>query len=203
MERRKVATVDIPGTFMQADIDEVIHVKLVGDLARLLIRVDPSYERFVVKETGKPVIYTELDKALYDTLQATLLFWQDLSGFLTEELGFVANPYDSCVVNKSIRGKQTTIGWHVDDLKISHVDQAAIDDIIKKLERRYTKEIPLSITKGDVHEYLGMKIEYSQKGKVRFSIPDYINRMLEDIPSELMQGPSATPGTQSPVPGEP
>ena len=44
MERRKVATVDIPGAFMQADIDEIVHVKLVGDLARLLIRVDPSYK---------------------------------------------------------------------------------------------------------------------------------------------------------------
>ena len=84
MERRKVATVDIPGAFMQADIDELVHVKLVGDLARLLIRVDLSYERFVVEEKGKPVIYTELDKALYGTLQAALLFWRDLSGFLTK-----------------------------------------------------------------------------------------------------------------------
>ena len=195
MERRNVATVDIPGAFMQADIDEIIHVKLVGDLARLLIRVDPSYERFVVKEKGKPVIYTELDKALYGTLQAALLFWEDLSGFLIEELGFVANPYDSCVVNRTIRGKQMTIGWHVDDLKISHVDQAAIDDIIKKLESRYGKETPLTVTRGNVHEYLGMKIDYSQKGKVRFSMPDYIDRMLEDVPSEIMRGPSATPAS--------
>ena len=73
------------------------------------------------------------------------------------------------------------------------MNQAAIDDVIKKFENHYAKETPLSITKGDVHEYLGMKIDYSQKGKVRFSMPDYINRMLEDVPSELMQGPSSTP----------
>ena len=60
---------------MQADIDELVHVRLDGDLARLLIQVDPSYEQFVVEEKGKPVIYTELDKALYGTLQAALLFW--------------------------------------------------------------------------------------------------------------------------------
>ena len=136
-----------------------------------------------------------MDKALYGTLQAALLFWEDLSSFLIKELGFVANPYDPCVVNETIRGKQMTIGWHVDDLKISHVDQAAIDDIIKKLQRCYAKEAPLTITKGDVHEYLGMKIDYSQKGKVRFSMPDYINRMLEDVPSEIMWGPSATPAS--------
>ena len=85
------------------------------------------------------------------------------------------------------------IRWHVDDLKISHVDQAVVDDMIQKLEQRYAKETPLTIKRGDVHEYLGMKIDYSQKGKVRFSMFDYIDRMLEDAPDELMKGPSATP----------
>ena len=58
-----------------------------------------------MEEQEKPVIYTELDKALYGTLQAALLFWEDLSGFLIKELGFKPNPYDHCVVNKSIRGR--------------------------------------------------------------------------------------------------
>eukprot|EP00980_Cylindrotheca_fusiformis_P030482 scaffold24891_cov259-Cylindrotheca_fusiformis.AAC.1 len=74
--------VDIPGAFMHADIDETIHVKLVGDIAELLLRVDPSYRKFVTYEKGKMVIYTELDKALYGTLQAALLFWENLVEFL-------------------------------------------------------------------------------------------------------------------------
>ena len=68
MERRKVATVDVSGAFMQVNIDELLHVKLVGNLAKLLVRVDPSYKQFLTKENGKPVIYTKLDKALYGTL---------------------------------------------------------------------------------------------------------------------------------------
>ena len=74
-EGRKVVTLDIPGAFMQADMDEKIHIKLEGDLALLLVRLDPSYKRYLAY-LGKrkiPTIYTELSKALYGTLQAALL----------------------------------------------------------------------------------------------------------------------------------
>ena len=37
------------------------------------------------------------------------------------EEGFEINTYDWCVANKMIDGKQSTILWHVYDLKISHV----------------------------------------------------------------------------------
>eukprot|EP00980_Cylindrotheca_fusiformis_P023682 scaffold10769_cov79-Cylindrotheca_fusiformis.AAC.1 len=109
--------------------DELIHVKLVGDIAELLLRVDPSYQKYVTYEKGKKVIYTELDKALYGTLQAALLFWENLVDFLVNKHGFALNPYDRCVANKDINGKQCTIGWHVDDLKISHVDNDVIEGI--------------------------------------------------------------------------
>jgi len=75
-----------------------------------------------MQENGKPVLYVHLLKALYGTLQAALLFWENRSGFLIEELGFEANPYDSCVVNKTVNGKQCTAMWHVDDIKILHVE---------------------------------------------------------------------------------
>ena len=60
---------------MQASIDEIILVKLTGELAYLLmIRVYPSYEQFAIYEGRQKVIYTELDKALYRTFQGALLF---------------------------------------------------------------------------------------------------------------------------------
>jgi hypothetical protein len=33
--------------------------------------------------------------------------------------GFELNKYDKCVANKIINGIQSTIAWHVEDLKIS------------------------------------------------------------------------------------
>ena len=35
---------------------------------------------------------------------------------------FELNPYDPCVANKMIGGKQITICWNVENLKVSHVD---------------------------------------------------------------------------------
>jgi hypothetical protein len=59
------------------------------------------------------------------------LFWENLTKFLMEELGFTVNPYDQCMVNKIIKGKQCTIIWHVDNLKLSHVRQSVLEDIAK------------------------------------------------------------------------
>jgi hypothetical protein len=54
MEERDVATVDIPGAFMQADIDEVVHVKFEGEMAEMLVKLDPAlYRKFVKDENGK------------------------------------------------------------------------------------------------------------------------------------------------------
>ena len=47
-------------------------------MAELLTRVDPSkYRTYMSEENRKQVLYVELQKALYGTLQAALLFWKD------------------------------------------------------------------------------------------------------------------------------
>ena len=108
-EEQAMVTLDIPGAFMQADMDKVLHMQLEGPLAHLLRKVEPKqYSQFVADEGGKKVVYVRLKKALYDTLRATHLFWKDLSGYL-KDMGFALNPYDRCVVNIMIDGKKCTI----------------------------------------------------------------------------------------------
>ena len=192
MEERCVMTCDIPGAFMQTDIDELIHVKLEGELAELLVCLDPTYQKFVTYKNKKLVIYTELSKALYGTLQAALLFWKDLTKFL-EGQGFEMNPYDWCVMNKNIDGKQCTVRWHVDDLKISHVDDPVVKGLVSALNDKYGKEAPLSMTHGKIHDYLGMTINYSMPGKVTFSMPDYVEGLIHETPDELLSGQANTP----------
>ena len=139
-EKRNVTTVDLPGAFMQADMDDLVHMRLEGKMAELLVRCDPKlYRKYVRIEGGKSVLYVELRKALYGTLKAALLFWQLLTSTL-EKWGFESNPYDACVMNKIINGKQCTILWHVDDLKISHVDPEVVTEMIDLLEKEFGKE---------------------------------------------------------------
>jgi hypothetical protein len=45
------------------------------------------------------------------------------------------------MANKTIDGKQCTIVWHFDDLKISHVDPAAVTTIINLLDQTYGQQI--------------------------------------------------------------
>jgi hypothetical protein len=194
-ERRDVATCDIPGAFLHADIDEVLHMRIEGPMAKLLVDIDPAlYGPYLTVEHGKPVIYVKLEKALYGTLQAALLFWRDLSGFLMEH-GFELNPYDECVANKIINGHQCTIVWHVDNLKISHVDPQVTSEVIELLQQKYGTDdgAPLTVCRGKLHDYLGMTLDYSLPGKVVINMDHYVNELLDKVPVDMRNGTSTTP----------
>ena len=126
-------------------------------------------------------------------MQAALLFWRNLSGFLIQKLGFEANPYDFCVVNKTINSSQCTIGWHVNDLKISHMDGNMNCKILEILQKEYGKEAPIPSTTGKIHDYLGMTIDYSTPGKVVFRMEDYIDCMVDECPEGLLKGNPESP----------
>ena len=177
---------------MQADIDEVVHVKFEGEIAEMLVKLDPKmYRKYVKNENGKSVLYVELLKALYGTLKAALLFWKLLSKKLVQ-WGFVINPYDWCVANKMINGKQCTILWHVDNLKLSHVDDKVNTLIVNLIDEEFGKESPITVTRGKVHDYLGMTLDYTEKGKVKIKMLDYLEKMLADLPKEF-EGFALTP----------
>jgi len=195
LEGRDVATVDIPGAFMQTEQDELVHVKLEGIMVDLLLKVAPGkYDKEVRYHGNKPYLYTRLKKALYGQLKAALLFWKNLSGKL-KSWGFEINDYDWCVANKTINGEQCTIVWHVDDLKISHVDPEVVSLIIGHLSKEYGKHSELSVTRGKIHEYLGMTIDYRKEGNVRISMFKYMQELLSDLPDD-MDGMAVTPAAE-------
>ena len=195
-ERRDVATTDIPGAFLQTPdkSKERTHLRFEGVMVDQLVEIDPvKYGPHVhVDKNGRKYMYAECLKAIYGTLNAALLFWQLLSSDL-RQWGFVVNPYDSCVMNKMINGKQCTILWHVDDLKISHVDPTVVSMVLKKINDKYGRETPITTTRGKEHDYLGMLIDYSGGGKVQFMMTDYIYELLDELPAELRSGEAATP----------
>jgi hypothetical protein len=82
--------------------------------------------------------------------------------------------------------------WHVDDLKISHVNDNVNTKVIKMIESEFGKEASLTITMGKIHDYLGMTLDYSEKGKVKIKMLDYIEKMLADLPDE-MDGEAPSP----------
>ena len=115
-ENQKVMTCDIPGALMQAHIDEQLFLKFDGDLVELLIQVEPTHEPYIT--------YV----------------------FLTKKDGFVQNEYDWCVVNRIVSGKQCTVAWYVDDIKMSHETEQVLEDLSTLLNNEFGKEAPLTIT---------------------------------------------------------
>ena len=49
-------------------------------------------------------------------LISALLFYKKWRNDLLQ-IGYKLNPYDPCIANKMINGRQHTVAWHVDDLK--------------------------------------------------------------------------------------
>lgn len=193
-EERDVASVDMPGAFMQTSLKgEKIHIKFEGRMAELLSMIDPKlYRKHIIIEKGKPVLYAELCKALYGMLQAARMFWKQISGDLVG-LGYEINPYDWCVCNKIINGKQHTVGWHVDDFILTHEDPSVNDDLISWFSEKYGKLTPLTVGRGKIHDYLGMKLDFNRRGKVIITMIDFIKELVEEAPSEF-GGMASTPG---------
>ena len=84
-----------------------------------------------------------------------------------------------------INGKQCTIVWHVDDLKVSHDNQQVLDDFIKQLNSVFGIQKPLAESTGRIHEYLGMTIDYSEDSKVKFTMYDYLEDILSEAPPDM------------------
>ena len=147
-------------------------------MVKMLLQIDEQmYNEYVVMERGEQVMYMELLKALYGTLCAACLFWHKLSKQLIDVWGFVPNKCDDCVVNKMINGSQMTVVWHVDDLKVSHVDAKEVGKFIHQMEEAFGKETPISVSRGKTHKYLGMSLDFGNKGEVRINMEHYIDMM--------------------------
>ncbi len=191
-EKREVAVMDVPGAFMQADMDETVHVRFTDKMVELLLEIDPDlYGPYVIMEGKVKVLYVLLLKALYGTIRAARLFWEKLTRKL-QEWGFTVNPYDACVMNKLVNGKQLTVTWLVDDLKVSHVDKLVVDNFVHDMNLEFGQETPMNESRGSVHDYLGMTLDYSNPGCVRIDMSEYVKMVLHDIPDKFV-GVANTP----------
>ena len=120
-EERDMMSLDIPNAFIQTLMPEVkdgearVTMKITGLLVDYLIAIDATYRDYVVTKNGKRVIYVVILRAIYGMLVASLLFYKKIRADFEDE-GFIFNPYDPCIANKMVNGKQQTIRFHVDDL---------------------------------------------------------------------------------------
>ena len=91
-------------------------------------------------------------------------------------------------MNRIIDNKICTIIWHIEDPKTSYFDPDVISSVLAEIDMKYGKISKMVITRGKVHKYLDMNIDYSSPGKVILSMIDYVGKMIDNIPEDTNGG---------------
>ena len=201
-EGRDIMTADVPNAFVQTDMpetdpgDDRVIMKVQGILAEMLVEISPeTYSEYLITENGKPTLYLIVLKAIYGQLVCSLLWYLHFRKDL-ESVGFVFNPYDMCVCNRLIEGSQQTVRFHVDDLMSSHILSRINDEFLQWLNDKYGSYGLVQATRGAIHDYLGMTIDFSLDGAVKIDMIDYLAKTCDEFPERLehmKSVPSAAP----------
>ena len=132
---------------------------------------------------GQQVMLVVCLNAVYGTMVAALLYYKKFVTSLVKK-GFKLNPFDGCVVNKTVDGKQITICFHIYDCKISHVSTKVVDKAIKWLQTEYESIFEdglgaMKFHRGKYHKYLRMTLDFSHKGECCVTMYDYLDGILD------------------------
>ncbi len=138
------------------------------------------------------MLFFQLEKAVYGMMKSALLFYRKLVADLVS-LGYELNPYDLCVANKNINGKQMTICWHVDNLFIGHEDPEVVSHFFRWISNRYdTDDKNLNVVRGPKHDYLWMNLDFSESVMVKIEMTPNITKIVTAFP-EKITGVQSTP----------
>ena len=169
-------TIDVGGAFLNTDIKTtgvLVHVRLDRIMTQFLVELSPEYAEFV-NEDGTCVV--ELDRALYGTLEAAKLWYDNISAKLVAE-GYVQNPYDECVFNKvTASGLQITVCLYVDDLMVTCEDPAELDSFEAFMRACFEGDIKAH--RGDFAEYLAMTFDFRTAGEARVTMKKLVDEIL-------------------------
>ena len=90
-----------------------------------------------------------------------------------KKVGFKQSKIDECIFYK---GKVIYV-LYMDDSILAGPDQAEIDKVIQQI-----KDAKLNITvEGDIQDFLGVNIERKEDGKISFSQPHLVDKVLEAL----------------------
>ena len=147
-------------------------------------------------EGNQRALYVTMKKTLYGMLISAVLFYKKLRTYF-EEIGFTVNPYNVCVANCIVNGKQYTVVWHVDNLKSSHVDPEVNNDFIKWVTEKYGKDDvgKVDYCKGKIRPYLGMNLDHTKKGKLKENMRKYTEELTHDFLQKI-KGSTNAPWTE-------
>jgi hypothetical protein len=169
-----VYTMDIGGAYLNADMgDEQVYMRLDNTVTSLMCQADPEFNKYV-RNDGTSIV--RLQKALYGSIQAGLLWYKEISEFLHSQ-DFKSDPKNPCIFAKLDEAGKTLLSLFVDDLKVITTDEKRAAELHTALLAQYGA---VKMHDGKIHNYLGMQFDYSIPGQCTISMQGYIDKLLQD-----------------------
>jgi len=175
-ERRAVATVDVPGAYLNAIMptETRVRMRLNRFVSDIVIQLDPTYTDFICDDG---CLIVELDKALYGLKESALLWYQLLCDKLCS-IGFAKNRYEQCVFNRvESDGTQSSLCFHVDDLMITAKDEIHLDRVLEDIKSVLGD---VNVTRGTKHNYLGMTFDFEHAAILRVHMTSTVENILSN-----------------------
>jgi hypothetical protein len=169
LENRQVKVIDITGAYLNAKMKSKnqVFIKLNPIETAVMTDIDPTFKQYIDDE-GKLVV--KLERALYGCIESAKLWYEEMKAYLIS-IGFEVNPVEPCVFNIMKQSDQITIVLYVDDLFITFKRKSSIQWFIDLTKSKFHS---ITIHDGPIVPYLGMKFDFTSKGKVRISMEGYI-----------------------------
>ena len=82
-----------------------------------------------------------------------------------------------------------TVVWHVDDMKVSHVNPEKVTEMIDWVQECFSGDNigKLKITRGKLHEFLGMTFNFKIKGEGKITMNDFVTNIISTFPNSKEQ----------------
>ena len=101
---RAIAVVDVPGTYLSAEIDEFLILKFIDKQVDNIYIINLDYEKYIIKKEKEEYYTWYWIKLFIYGVQSTLLSYRYFAGVLIE-IGFEINPSDLHIANKTMYSK--------------------------------------------------------------------------------------------------
>lgn len=171
-KRLNMKSMDIEGAYLEADMEEEVHLKISKKVAAIFVKAYPRLKKYL--HQGE--LYVRVIKALYGLIQSAQRWKNKLTSELVS-IGYTVCEQDDCIFMKTIDGYTMKIGFHVDDLLFSHKNKSAIDREITLLGSKFAG---YKVGEWEKFTYLGMKIARNSNMDVMVSMSEYIDKVCKE-----------------------
>ena len=105
--------------------------------------------------------------------------------------GLQNQPLRQMCCQQKYQWEKCTIIWHVDDVKISHIDHDVNMSIIRELEKNFGELSPVT---GQKHDYLGMDVELCENKIVKIGLLNQLKQTIDAFPEKVNRKVRAAAG---------